>query len=357
VGGIGFGAGLFALAAFVPGHRVLRPGRALAVGAAIVIAELATIVAVADLCCSSRPDMSMAATVRSPLTQPDPAANAGMLVLELAITAIYGLATLGFLRRFKRRRDDFSGWLAIAAILAAAGSVNYLLLPASYFSYFSLGDVFRLCFLVALLIGSAREISSHWRTLSADSVLEERQRIAHDLHDGLAQELAYLIRNLESLNGSVDGETKARLRAAAERAQAEARVAISTFGAPGKKTVNVAIGQAVGEVAARDHVKVELDIVPGIRLPAARAEALTRIACEAVGNAARHSGAEQVRLSLCRCGTRVRLSVSDNGSGFDPGVPSGRFGLTCMRDRARSVGGDLRISSEPGSGTKVEATL
>ena len=188
-------------------------------------------------------------------------------------------------------------------------------------------------------------------------MLEERRRIARNLHDGLAQELAYLLRNLNSLDGPVDREMGTRLRQAAERAQLEVRLAIDSLAAPHSQSVDVAIAQAVSEVAARDHIKLELDVVPGIQLPATRAEALVRIACEAVGNAARHSGDRRVSLSLRREGSRVRLWVSDQGSGFDSAVPADGFGLISMRDRASSVGGDLRISSVPGHGTEVEATL
>lgn len=357
LGGISFCGGLFALAAFVTGRRMLRPVSALAVGAAVVIAGLATTVAIVSSYSTALADTPGAGSGLSLLSRPDPAANIAMLTLQLVLTAIYGLAVVGFVRRFVRRRDEFSGWLAIAAVLAAAGSVNYLLLPTPDFHYVSLGDVFRLCFIVALLIGSAREMSSHWRTLTADSALEERQRIAYDLHDGLAQELAYLLRNLDAGDGVLDGETTGRLRGAAERAQADVRETISALSVAGRQPVDAAVVLAVGEVAARDRVKVELDVLPGMRLPAARVEAVTRIACEAVGNAARHGGAEQVRLSLRRRGTRVRLRVSDNGKGFDVAAPCEGFGLTSMRERALSVGGDLRISSERGRGTEVEALL
>jgi len=84
---------------------------------------------------------------------------------------------------------------------------------------------------------------------------------------------------------------------------------------------------------------------------------MVRIACEAVTNAARHSGAGLVRLSLRHEGKRVRLRVSDAGCGFNPGIGGGGFGLISMRERADSVGGDLRISSAPGRGSEVEVVL
>jgi signal transduction histidine kinase len=82
-----------------------------------------------------------------------------------------------------------------------------------------------------------------------------------------------------------------------------------------------------------------------------------RIAREAVANAGRHSGASEVSLKLERDGPRVRLRVSDKGCGFDPALTGGGFGLVAMQQRACSVGGELRISSTPGSGSEVEAAL
>jgi signal transduction histidine kinase len=235
--------------------------------------------------------------------------------------------------------------------------VNYFLHPALYLSFVSVGDVFLLCFYAVLFAGPAREAWSRWRAAPQAAVLEERRRIARDLHDGAAQELAYLVRNLDALNGTVDTETKAHLRRAAQRAELDIRLAIDETAAPCSQSVNAAIAQAVGEVAARDHITLELDVVPGVQLSAPRADALVGIAREAVSNAARHSGAARVSLSLQRRGGGVRLRVSDNGSGFDTLAQADGFGLTSMRDRATLVGGDLWISSVPGCGTEVEVTL
>jgi signal transduction histidine kinase len=357
LGGRAFGAVLFALAAFAPRRRLRRPGLALAAGATAVTVPLLLIGILAASFNARLPKAPVAAAAQGLSERLVLHADAVLLGSEVTVAVIYGLAAVGFLRRSERFRDEFFGWLAIAAVLAAASQVNYFLYPSPYLQFVSLGDVFRLCFYAVLLAGSAREIWSYWRALSEAAVLEERRRIARDLHDGLAQELAYLLRNLDSLNGMVGKDVKAHLRRSAERAQLETRLAINTLAAPRRQSVNVAIAQAAGEVAARDHIKLELDVVPGIRLSAPRADAVVRIACEAVGNAAHHSGAGRVTLSLERQGSRVRLRVSDNGSGFDPAVPADGFGLTSMRDRASSVGGELRISSGPGHGTEVEVTL
>ena len=355
--GSAFGAALFALAAFVPRRRLRRPGLALAAGEAAVTTTLVLIAVLAAAFAARWPEIPVAATAKGLPAGPDLDADVLLPALEIMVAAIYGLAAAGFFRRSERFHDEFFGWLAAAAVLAAAAHVNYFLYPALYSKFASTGDVFLLCFYTVLLAGSAREIWSYWSAWPEAAVLEERRRIARDLHDGPAQELAYLVRNLDSLNGADDKETRTHLRRAAERAQLEVRLAIDTFAAARGQSADVAIAQVAGEAAARDHVRLELDLVPGIQLPAERADALTRIAREAVANAARHSGAAQVSLSLARQGSRVRLCVSDNGSGFDPAIPADGFGLTSMRDRASSVGGELRISSGPGRGTEVETTL
>jgi signal transduction histidine kinase len=349
------GAAMFAVAAFVPRKRLRHPRLALAVSGTVTTATLLVIGVLAVSFASRLPKVLVAATAPSASARPD--MGAVLPALEIIVAAIYGLAAAGFLRRSDRSPDEFSGWLAIAAVLAAAAYVNFFLHQDSYSQSVSIGDAFLFCFFAVLIAGSAQEIWSYWRTMPEAAVLEERRRIARDLHDGMAQELAYLSRNLHALDGTVDKETKASLQRAAERAELEVRQAINTLAASHRQSVNVAIAQAVGEVAARDHIKLELDVVPGIWLSAARAEALVRIACEAVGNAAHHSGAGSVSLTLRRHGSRIRLRVSDNGSGFDPAVPAAGFGLASMHDRVSSVGGDLRISSVPGRGTEVEATL
>jgi signal transduction histidine kinase len=351
------GAVLFAVTGVIPRRRLRRLRLDMTIAGAALAAALLLIAVLAVWFAASLPKVAVAAAARDVTAAPDLRGNVALAALEVVVAASFGVAAAGFLCRFKGYRDEFRGCLAIAAVLAMMSYLNYFFYPGLYSQFVSVGDYFLLCSFAVLLAGSAREIWCYWSELSKAAVLAERRRMARDLHDGLAQELAYLSRNLDSLEGNVDQQTRTRLRRAAGRAQSEVRTAIDALAAPRSQSVNVAIAQAVGEVATRDHVKLELDVAPGLRLPAARAEALTRIACEAVSNAARHSGDGQVSLSLRRHGPQVRLRVRDRGRGFDSRAPTGGFGLASMRDRASSVGGDLRISSTPGHGTEVEATL
>ena len=351
------GAVPFVLAAFVPNRPLRRSGLVLAVSAvgvttAVLLAALLDPALVRRL----RPGVIASLAPVSP-ARPDLHPGLAQLALQLAVVLLYGLATVGFLRRSRRLGDEFFGWLAIAAVLAAASHVNYLLYPAINAQSLYTGDVFRFAFYAVLLVGIMREISSYWRALSKAAVLEERQRIACDLHDGVAQELAYLARNLNALSGTADEECLTPLRRAVERAQLESRRAISAMVAPSGQPFEVTLAEATAEVADRYRVELDMEITSDIRLSAARREALVRIACEAVTNAARHSGADRVNLGVARDGSGLRLWVSDEGHGFDTAAPGGGFGLTSMRERAHSVGAELVVSSAPGHGSQVEVAI
>jgi signal transduction histidine kinase len=352
------GAVLFAMAAFVPHRRLRRSGSLLGLAAASVITALALSAFFVHAFAARWPAKYAATVTPAAVAQPSLRAHPALFAIQLLVGALYGLAAVGLLNRSRRFNDEFFGWLAVAAVLAVVSHVNYSLFPSSYSqSVLYTGDVFRFAFYVAILVGCLREISSYWKALSEAAVLEDRRRIARDLHDGLAQELAYISRNLDSLTGGADGKAVERLRLAVERAQLESRRAINALAPAWNRAVEIALAEAAAEVAERFRVELELDLVPGIRVSPTRAEALVRIACEAITNAARHSGAAKVTLRLESDGSLVRMRVADSGCGFDTAVPGIGFGLISMRDRARSVGGELRIRSAPGRGSEVEVSV
>ncbi len=283
-------------------------------------------------------------------------ANPGLLALGILTAVVDAAAAAGYLYQARITGERFFGWLSFAAIFAAAAHISFFY-PSLYIRTVSASDIFRLFFYLLLLVGSIREMWARWLTLPQAMVAEERRRIARDLHDGLAQELAFLKRHLDSLDGAIEQEALGQLRGATERARLESRLVIRALAAYRPQTTAEAIAEAVTEAAKRSGVTPSFDLYPGIRLPAAHQEALVRIACEAVTNAARHSGADQVGVSLHRHGSRARLRVADDGSGFNPGASTAGFGLVSMRERANSAGGDFAISSVPGHGTKVEVVL
>jgi signal transduction histidine kinase len=351
-----FGALLLVLAAWAP-NRQLRPrGLLLVVGLDVVIAALLLTVVLIPALARPLPPQVVDSLVPDSSARPDMPLQLAQFSLQLAMAVLYGVAAVGFLRRFRQGRDEFLGWLTVAAVLAAASQVTYLL-DATNPQFLYGGDAFRCAFYVVLLIASMRDIWSYWRALPRAAVLEERKRIACELHDGVGQELAYLARNLESLDGEPDKDDLDRLRRAVERARLESRRVISAAAAPSGLPFEVALAEAATEVAERYQVTLNLDLTPDIRLSAPRRNAFVRIACEAVANAAQHSGAGRVNLGLEREGSGVRLWVSDEGHGFDAADPGGGFGLTSMRERAHSVGAELVVFSEPGRGSQVEVAL
>ena len=190
------------------------------------------------------------------------------------------------------------------------------------------------------------------------AVADDRRRIARDLHDGLAQELAFI--SLESRRLAERGEeVGGDLAEAADRALREVRAAIEHLAQPSKQPLHEAIAETAGELTARSNAKLEVDVDPRVELDSEPRENLLRILREAVFNGIRHGGATKVAVKLSR-GPGLQLSVADNGSGFDPGsLPKGNgsFGLVSMTERAHSLGGKLRLRSEPGGGTNVEVLL
>jgi signal transduction histidine kinase len=355
--GRSLGAALFTFAAFAPRRPLRRPGLLLAASVAGGTATIVLAAALLDVFAGHLAQNLVATLGPDSLVRAELGRTSALLVLQLALAVLYSVATVGFLRKSRQLGDEFSGWLAIAAVFAAFSHFNYFLYPSSYLQGVRIGDIFRLCSYIILLGGSMREIWSYWLGLSVTAVLEDRQRIARDLHDGLAQELAYLARNLDSLDGEHGEEALGLLREATERARLESRRVVKGLATPRLEPLEVALAQAAAEVSERFHIGLHLDLASGAGVSAEREEALVRIAREAVANAARHSGADQVNLKLERDGSRMRLRISDQGQGFDSKTISDGFGLVSMRQRAQSVGGELRISSAPGAGSEVEAVL
>ena len=349
------GAVVFAAGALVPRRRVRSKTSSVALSLTACAAFVAGLVAAAAVAPALprgiRPELI------GTLDRPRLHALVVVTAVQLASVVIFGLAAAGFVRRAERERDGFMGWLAVAATFAAVSRLNYFLYPSLYSQWVYVGDAFRLLFFVVLLAAVASEIKRYWSRLAEAAVLEERRRLARDLHDGVAQEIAYISRNAALLEGpGADAELPVRIRAAADRAFAEARRAITALAAPADAPVEAVVSEALRDVAARHGATLELDLGVGGRLEPSRLETLVRVACEAVANAARHSGAPSVRVELGAARGRVRLRVLDHGRGFDPEGAVG-YGLVSMQERAEAVGGAFRVVSAPGRGTTVEAIL
>jgi signal transduction histidine kinase len=293
-------------------------------------------------------------------SQPMLVGHAVLLTVQLLIGLTYLVAALGFAERSRMTHDELSGWLAVASILAVAARANYIVYPSTHSMWLYSGDLFRLGFYVALLIGAAREISSYWASNVEAAQLEERRRIARDLHDGLAQEIAFIKRNATLLRdeGGQDPELVDRIIAAAERARLESRSVISALTSRFDASLDRALVEAAREAEERYGAAVDVMVPQLVILPPARREALLRIATEAIANAARHSGVDRVRVELEHVEGGTMLRIVDRGRGFDPAA-GGRpgFGLVSMRERAEAIGGRFEVHSQPGLGTQIEVLV
>jgi two-component system NarL family sensor kinase len=105
-------------------------------------------------------------------------------------------------------------------------------------------------------------------------------------------------------------------------------------------------------------IDVTVDAETAPEIPAAVEQGLYRIAQQAVANSVRHAGAARVAVRLTWSPDAVALRVEDDGDGFDPtAVPGDRFGLVGMQERARLLGGTLRVESAPGAGTAIDVRI
>jgi len=197
------------------------------------------------------------------------------------------------------------------------------------------------------------------------STIEERKRLARELHDSVTQTLFSIGLTAEAATELLDSEpARAReqlghLQELTRTAMLEMRSLIFELRPAELETegLGAALRKHV-EVLQRLHdQQIELTVDGDRRLPPEIERALLRIAQEALGNALRHGGARHVRLALDARDSRVLLRVEDDGHGFDPeeaATRSRRLGLTSMRERAEAIGGALAIDSAPGRGTTVE---
>ena len=192
------------------------------------------------------------------------------------------------------------------------------------------------------------------------AVTAERRRLARDLLDGLAQELAYIAAHAPRLAARCGDPAAERIADAAAAALQESRVLLSSLAHEPRAALGASLAQEAERIARREGTAVELDIQDGIEVEPAVHRELLRIVREATTNAVRHGGSSRVSLSLTDIDALV-LQIADDGAGFPlddvPGGPGSGFGLTSMQERAAQVGGDLRVRSDTGHGTVVEVRI
>jgi signal transduction histidine kinase len=196
---------------------------------------------------------------------------------------------------------------------------------------------------------------------------EERKRVARELHDDFNQRMAMLANDVTVLEKELPEHSARRLRnrilflrakvnelsddlrCAARRLHPSA---LEHFG------LVVALESLCSQFSQTHPIQLEFAhrrIGPGLRGEVALC--LYRVAQESLNNIARHSQATEARVSLETIKRRIRLSISDNGCGFECGLDANGFGLISMRERMRAVDGTLSIDPGPGRGTRIDAEV
>jgi signal transduction histidine kinase len=281
------------------------------------------------------------------------------LTIQVLAMALYGSAAIGFVRQAGASGDELLRWLAGGAALAAFARLNYFLFPSLYSNWVYTGDVLRLGAYLWFLVGASREIDAYRQDQTRLAVVEERRRMARDLHDGLVQELSFIRSQTAAAAGGMEVPGMAEhLAAAADRALRESRRAVDALSGATPERLADALRIAADDVAARAGTAVSMVGRGPEEVRGEVRHALAQVVREATSNAVRHGKATSVVVRLDGAAGSVRVVVSDDGKGFDVEVGrTGGFGLRSMRERVENLGGSFAVRSEPGAGTEVEIVV
>ncbi len=219
-------------------------------------------------------------------------------------------------------------------------------------------------------VGALKDLADKNLRLSEEAgrgaALEERMRLARDLHDTVNQQLFVLAMRAAALKKKIGSNPEnieeliaesENLELMARQAHAQIRELIMQLRPVSLdlEGLGKALKEYIGKLAEREgwHFIDHLD--PEVNLVGEQGESLFRIAQEALNNISKHANADTVEAQLSRTGDLVVMSISDNGSGFDPKVQvnPAAVGLSGIRERAGAIGGRVFFESSPGRGTKI----
>ncbi|MEP6988271.1 MAG: GAF domain-containing sensor histidine kinase [Chloroflexota bacterium] len=227
----------------------------------------------------------------------------------------------------------------------------------------------QLLYLVGDLLAIAVERARLFNRSAEIGAIEERNRLAREIHDTLAQGLTAIALQLETADALLDtGKSPERVHEAVMQALylartnlEEARRSVMDLrAAPLEgRVLDVALKALVDEWASRRKIVINFNVVGAGRMLPVRIEiGLYRILQEALTNIGRHAQAHQVNVQLMVMPEQVQLKISDDGRGFDPDhVATNHFGLIGMNERVKLLSGKLQVSSSPGAGTELEISV
>ena len=208
------------------------------------------------------------------------------------------------------------------------------------------------------------------RRIEREAIIEERRRIARELHDGVAQSLGYLNMKTKLVSDSVSAQQTVQaltelgdVRKVVQDTYEDIREAIDQLSTEIRNLPIIpALANFIREFGSNNGIKVQFDVPRAFPQLSPVAELqLLRITQEALTNVRRHAQATEVEVKLEHTPQAVEMIVRDNGQGFNltdlEESPPGYHGLNIIRERAEGLGGSLNISSAPGEGTAVMVSL
>ena len=300
------------------------------------------------------------------------------LGLQAVSTGLFVLGVMLYRRSFLRNGPSADGYLAVALLLAAFAEIHFYFYPGAYSGLVTTGDALRLAFFMVLLLGINAESRSDLRALRSAysaldrlrqseaerATLEERARVARELHDGLAQDLWFAKLKHERLVPYIPEEQRGlatEVTQALDSAISEAKQAVVTMraGFERDRPLHELLSEAVDEFGTRSGLRTDFSAadLPASLQPRTQVEVL-RVLQEALTNIRKHADATVVRVNAEVDDGMLMVSVIDNGRGFRAGdTPGDGVGLQGMKERARLMGGELRVLSEPRGGTEVELAV
>ena len=275
------------------------------------------------------------------------------------------LAAVGFL--FLLALNNFliggeellSNWLGMAVVMMAFVLI-YVLLFMRQMAARQEAQM-----LLAELEMANQQLAEYAQTVEKLTLETERQRMARELHDTLAQGLAGLILQIEGLEAHLEqgdsskvAEIAAHAKTRARTTLAEARQAIGNLREQSQVTPVEAIAHEVERFRQATGITCDLVLPQALTLPDSLAEHLVRFVSEGLVNVMQHARATAVSVDLALVNGRLQLTIHDDGQGFDPTqIPTGHYGLIGLRERARLAGGSLTIDSQLDQGTTLSLTL
>ncbi|GAA4834868.1 two-component system sensor histidine kinase LiaS [Paenibacillus vulneris] len=212
----------------------------------------------------------------------------------------------------------------------------------------------------------ASEKSELGERLKAAAVLEERQRIARDLHDAVSQQLFAItmmtsaLAESEDLNADKSRKRLAAVQSLAEEAQKEMRALLLQLrpAVLQRATLKEGFEELLQQYAEKHDVSIQSEIEDLHGMAGGVADHLVRILQESLSNAAKHSQAASITVKLFLSGGQIHLKITDDGIGFDKArVQASSYGLRIIRERAVEIGGVADIVSVPGAGTQIHVLV